>query len=246
MSEETDIEILSPEIETFPRKRFGFPALLITAFLASGFGSGAMFFVSEMVKKPIPNLAPLTGKVEVLTTENKTLKAQIVRLQRDIKALPKPKVVDLSDIQARLEDLENAEAQPIDPDLVARLEVLKTEGSEALDLSDILARLEALENRPIAAKPIIADTASETVNIEFPTAAILAVLDKSEASEGWLKKSLKKHISVQSEDNPRYLLEIITRNIEDENIDAAISAFDKLPVEAKAAAADWRESMESQ
>jgi len=71
-------------------------------------------------------------------------------------------------------------------------------------------------------------------------------LDKSEASEGWLKKSLKKHISVQSEDNPRYLLEIITRNIEDENIDAAISAFDKLPVEAKAAAVDWRESMESQ
>jgi len=58
-----------------------------------------------------------------------------------------------------------------------------------------------------------------------------------------LKRSLKKHISVQSDDNPHYLLEVIVQNIEDGNIEAALSAFDKLPDEAKAAAQAWRESL---
>jgi len=77
----------------------------------------------------------------------------------------------------------------------------------------------------------------------FPEAAILSALESSQPSGGWLKRSLKKHISVQSEDNPKYLVELIVQSIEEGNIDAARTAFDKLPAEAKAAGQAWRESL---
>jgi len=38
-------------------------------------------------------------------------------------------------------------------------------------------------------------------------------------------------------------VELIIQNIEDGNIEAALSAFDKLPAEAKVAGAQWRESL---
>jgi hypothetical protein len=182
--------------------------------------------------------------------DTKSLKAQLTRLQRDIKAVPKPAVADLSDVESRLGRLEAAaEPQALDPDLIARLEALKEGGSEALDLSDILARLETLEARPVLAAAAPLETAviepQAIANIPFPEAKILAALNKAEASQGWLKKSLNKHISVQSEDNPRFLVELVTKNIEAENFDAAIAAFDKLPAEAKAVAIEWRKNIES-
>lgn len=208
-----------------------------------------MYFVTNMLKAPAPNLAPLTASIETLSAENKTLKAQVTRLQRDIKAIPKPETIDLSALETRLDRLETAEPQVLDPDLVTRLEALKEEGSDALDLSDILARIEVLETRPAMITTLRAPEAltapKAEVNIAFPEAEILAVLDKAEETQGWLKKSLNKHISVQSEDNPRYLVELVVKNIETKNIDAAIAAFDKLPAEAKAAASDWRKTVES-
>lgn len=247
MSEDADIEILGPEIQApRPRRLVGFKALGVATVLAIFLGAGGGAVLSQALQKKPPNIAPLTSSIESLTTENKTLKAQIARLQRDIKALPKAKSVDLSGLETRVKDLENAAPQSIDPDLVARLEALNEEGSDALDLSDILARLEALENRPAVAVPVIATPVSKLVAIDFPESEILAVLKASEASGGWLKKALKKHISVQSEDNPRYLVEVIVESLEAGNNAAAISAFDKLPAEAKAAGQNWRKSIESQ
>lgn len=263
MNENSDVEILPPEalepelrqVEAKPRKRYGLVGLGVTAFLASAFGAGAMYLVAESLKTPAPtvNLAPLTEQVETLNAENKTLKAQLTRLQRDVKASPKSLAVDLSGIETRLERLEGAKPQAVDPDLIARLEALKESGSEALDLSDILARIEALETRLVenVAAPIEAvneravPTAQAAAIIPFPKAKILAALDDADKSQGWLKRSLKKHISVQSEDNPRYLVELVSENVEAENLDAAIAAFDKLPPEAKAVATEWRNNVES-
>lgn len=263
MNENTDVEIISPEalepevepIEGKPRKRFGLAGVLLTAFLASASGAGAMYFAINMLKAPAPtvNLTPLTERVEALNSENKTLKAQIARMQRDIKAKPTPVAVDLSGIENRLKNLEATKPQVMDPDLIARLEALQEDGSEALDLSDILDRIEALELRPaqMIEVPVAAVVEPEgaaslaAVNIPFPKANILGVLDKADSSQGWLKRSLNKHISVQSEDNPRYLVELIVENIEAGKLDAAIAAFDKLPIDAKAAASEWRNSVES-
>jgi len=247
MSEDLDIEI-TPAEEDVPKleRRVGFKALGLGVILASLFGAGGGTLLSQTMQEPAVDVSPLTANIETLQSENKNLKAQLARLQKDIKTLPKPKSVNLKAIQSRLAALENAESQEIDPDLVSRLEALKEEGSEALDLSDILARLDALENRPVAISPttnaalVLSDVSSVK---PFPEAVVLTALESAQPSGGWLKRSLKKHISVQSDDNPHYLVELIVENIEDGNIEAALTAFDKLPAEAKAAGQAWRDSL---
>lgn len=245
MSENTDIEVMSQDEEvTKPVRHIGLKALGLGMIIAALLGTGGGAVLSKLLQKPAVNISTLTTTLGVLKSENKTLKAQVARLQRDIKTSPKPAAIDLSSIETRLGALEGAKPQVIDQDLLARLETLKEEGSEALDLSDIIARLEALETRPVstATIPIVSVQPHKSISETFPKAAILAAIEASEPSGGWLKRSLKKHISVQSEDNPRYLLELIAQNIKDRNIEAALAAFDKLPAEAKAAGQDWRES----
>lgn len=245
MSEETDIEILPQDEEvTKAVRQMGLKTLGLGMMIAALLGAGGGAVLSKALQKPAVNISALTTTLEVLESENKTLKAQVARLQRDIKALPKPAAIDLSSIETRLGVLESAKPQAIDQDLLARLEALNEEGSEALDLSDILSRLEALETRPVPTAPVatVSVQSPKSVSEPFPKTAVLAAIEASEPSGGWLQRSLKKHISVQSDDNPRYLVELIVQNIKDKNIEAALAAFDKLPAEAKAAGQDWRES----
>lgn len=259
MSEDADIEI-EPVNEDSPKpeRRVGFKTLGLAVILSSIFGAGGGALLSKSLQGPGVDLAPLRSNLETLGSENKALKAQMSRHQRDmetelkkqLKALPKSETPDLKPIMSRLEALETAAPQSIDPDLVARLETLQEDGSQALDLSDIITRLEALEARAVFASSNVQaeNNMPRTVTRQvepFPEAKILAALETSQASGGWLKRSLKKHISVQSEDNPHYLVELIMQHIEDENMEAAISTFDKLPDEAKAAGKSWRESLEN-
>lgn len=245
MSEDPDNDITPLQDEdSKPERRIGIKTVGLGVIIASLFGAGGGAILSKTLQVPAADISPLTTHIEALQSENKTLKAQVARLQRDIKALPKPQAVNLAPIQGRLKVLESAAPQDIDTELITRLEALKEEGSEALDLSDILARLEALENRPAAVMPVKVTPAITAVAAPdpFPEAAVLAALETSEPSGGWLKRSLKKHISVQSDENPHYLVELIVQNMEDGNIEAALAAFDKLPADAKAAAAGWRDS----
>jgi len=257
MTDETDIDILPPELSTLdteaseakPRKTFGLAALLGAVFLSSAFGASAIGLTSYFNKAPLPDLGPLQTKIETISSEaqdlaaqNKTLKAQIAQLQKNLKKRSAAIPVNIAPLEKRLLALEEAEPKGIDPELVTRLEALQSEGSEALDLSDIMARLEALENRPITATPpMSAASVSDRIEpISFPNEAVLQTF---EAPKGWLKKSLKKHISVQSDNNPHYLVELINKNIEAGDLNAAIAAFDKLPSESKAAAQEWRDSV---
>lgn len=252
MSEKADIEISPQEEELLNseppkpwRQGVGIKTVGLGVIIASLLGAGGGAMLSQMLQTPAADISPLATNIEALQSENIALKAQVARLQRDIKAVPKPQLVNLKPIQARLMALENAAPQEIDPELVARLEALNADGSEALDLSDILARLETLEKRPIAAVPTDNTTIaiSAIPSMPFPEAAILAAIDSAEPSGGWLKRSLKKHISVQSDDNPHYLVEQIVQNLEHGDLEAALLAFDKLPDEAKTAARGWRESL---
>ena len=252
MSEDADIEILPPQ-DANPsqaefsksERRIGLKTVGLGVILASLLGAGGGAMLSKIWQTPVADISPLMTNIQALETENKTLKAQISRLQRDVKALPKPAAIDVPEIKSRLKALESAKPQEIDSDVIARLEALNEQGSEALDLSDIMARLEALENKPA---PIISShiTPSLLPAAElkpFPKAAVLAALESSQPSGGWLKRSLKKHIFIQSEENPHYLVELIIQNIEDGDVDAALSIFEKLPAEAIAAAQPWRDSL---
>jgi len=277
MSETSEIEVASDEVmdvEDKPKRSVGFKTLGIAALLAIILGAAGSAFISKTTAKSAPSLAPIHAKLEILTSENKALKDEIAKLQRRIKAIPKPASVDLSNIEFRLKGLETVKPQTIDTDLVERLEALKSEGSEALDLSDITRRLDSLETIGVSdeTRELIQDLYERVAEweirledartrstqtaaipaikmpstIDFPKASILAALEAGEPSAGWLQKTLKKHISVQSENNPHYLVELIEADIENSDMSAAITKFDKLPDEAKLAAQDWRSSLERQ
>ena len=55
-----------------------------------------------------------------------------------------------------------------------------------------------------------------------------------------------KNITVQSEDNPRYLVELIEMDLTAEKYSDALTKFDKLPEIAKRAGKEWREAFKGQ
>ena len=304
MIDETDIDTLADEIDSEvlpelddkpingsdePRRSVGYKTLGVATLIAALLGAGGGGLISKFTAPSPPNLFPLKTQIETTLSDNKALKDQLARLQQDLQkdikkrdAKTSTPKVDLSGIKSRLTELENAEPQtievatPIDPDLVARLEALQSEGSDALDLSDILARLESLETKdtmestleprltPADREALLAALKSDLMTDEssdsgaaltppiqplnvnvpnalptFPKAAILGALLEADQS-GWLKRTLNKRITVQSDENPRYLVKLIELDLEAGHISDALMKFDKLPETAKMAAQDWR------
>ena len=148
--------------------------------------------------------------------------------------------LDLSDILARLEKLETQKlvSQTIDEaDRKALLMELK---------SDLMTEETLLENSDAPRSVLSASTGLpiplSSANLpEFPKAAILGALSKADES-GWLKRTLNKHITVQSEDNPRYVVELIEKDLDAGDLTAAMTKFDTLPEAAQTAAKTWREA----
>jgi len=269
----SDPFIESDDISVKTHRRFvGYKTLGFATIIAALLGAGGGAALSKLTAKSLPDLSPLQTQMEALQSESKALKAQMTRLQRDIKAKSAPAKIDLSGLETRLESLESAESAdvsvlpPIDADLVARLEALQAEGSEALDLSDIMKRLHQLEDtrhedvvadvkaalmtderfipNPMPSKEPETKSASLPSDIPpFPKAEILKALDKFDSSKSWIKRTLDKNITVQSEDNPRYLVDLIEVDLSDGNFEDAMSKYDKLPSIAKSAGKDWRDAI---
>ena len=141
---------------------------------------------------------------------------------------------------ARLEKLETQKAatQTInEADRKALLMELK---------SDLMAEETQLENSAAPRSILSASTGLPipltAANLpEFPKAAILDALTEADES-GWIKRTLNKHITVQSEDNPRYVVELIEKDLDAGDIAAAVTKFDTLPEAAQTAAKTWREA----
>jgi len=246
--------------------------------------------ISKLLSPPVSDFSPLQSKIESVVSENQTLKAQLSRIQRDLKKTAPAPPVDLSGLKARLKTLEDAKpaiiestAPAIDTDLVARLEALQAEGSDALDLSDITSRLQKLEqmsletdgnlsqeslvqkikseiiadetflqktisdeNMPTTKLEIAETSISQIQFLPFPKTKILEALDKADKSQSWIKRTLNKNITVQSEDNPRYLVELIEMDLTAEKYSEALTKFDKLPEIAKSAGKEWRNAFKGQ
>ena len=289
--EEDQLSIESEDLSTTPKPRFvGYKTLGLASLIAALVGTLGGATTSKLLSPPTSDLSPLQSKIESVVSENKTLKAQLSRMQRDLKKTAPATPVDLSGLKARLKTLEDAKpaiiessAPAIDPDLVARLEALQAEGSDALDLSDILSRVQKLEKMSLETKgnldqealvqqiksEIMADetflqkklsddkiptvkldvaetSTSQTQVLPFPKTTILEALDKADESQSWIKRTLNKNITVQSEDNPRYLVELIEMDLTAEKYSDALTKFDKLPEIAKSAGKEWREAFKGQ
>ena len=245
----------------------------LASLLGAGAMYGASTFIAPNTPNLGPledKLKTVTSASDTAVAETKALTVKITRLERELKARPAASPpVDLTAIERRLAALEDVvpslEAPQIDEDVLARLEALQGEGSSTLDLSEILSRLAALESNAssetdilkrldeLESRPQAVVTAPSTVAMSsapreimpFPEDKIRQAIDRASPEKGWLNRTLKKHISVQSEDNPRYLLETILEKIEAGDIEAAIAAFDKLPPQIKSAGQNWRDTMES-
>ena len=146
--------------------------------------------------------------------------------------------LDLSGILARLEKLETqkAAAQTIsEADRKALLMELK---------SDLMSDETQLENSAAPRRVLSASTGlpiplSNADIPPFPKTAILDALTAADES-GWVKRTLNKHITVQSEDNPRYVVELIEKDLDAGDPAAAVMKFDTLPEAAQTAAKTWR------
>ena len=80
----------------------------------------------------------------------------------------------------------------------------------------------------------------------FPKADILKALDEADASLGWVKRTINRNITVQTEDNPRYLVELIEVDLKAKDYSKAVAKFDKLPELAKIAGKDWRDAFKGE
>ena len=85
------------------------------------------------------------------------------------------------------------------------------------------------DNMPTVKLDMAETSTSQTQVLPFPKTVILEALDKADESQSWIKRTLNKNITVQSEDNPRYLVELIEMDLTAKKYSDALTKFDKLP-----------------
>ena len=146
-------------------------------------------------------------------------------------------VIDLSEINQRLDKAETQLSNLEKYDDAALITKVK---------SNLLADETFRKNRMVKAE-VGENLIAREINTpalplpEFPAQAILLALDETQTSGNWLKKTINKRITVQSDDNPRYLVELIQLDLNEKNYSGAVVKFDKLPEAAKIPAQDWRQ-----
>ena len=286
-AQEDDTPLRDNKRESAKPRAVGYKTLGLAALIAAILGSLGGGAISKFTATPAANIGPLKTQIETVVAENKSLKAQLLRLERETKK-KRPETqpetqIDFSEFDLRLKALEDTEKQAeetpvptIDPELLTRLEALQKEGSAVIDLSEINQRLDKAEtqlsnlekyddaalitkvksnlladetfrkNRMVKAE-VGENLIAREINTpalplpEFPAQAILLALDETQISGNWLKKTINKRITVQSDDNPRYLVELIQLDLNEKNYSGAVVKFDKLPEAAKIPAQDWRQ-----
>ena len=179
----------------------------------------------------------------------------------------------LTAIDERLQTLENAPSPSlpeIDPDTLSALKdaqrdgfswpetdviensvsdlSAKTDGLEAqieglnAQINSLETELKAQEPRPQVTQTGV-DTAA-ALGLGFPKQALLKAANTRAESQGFLSRTLNKHVSVDSPDSPKSLIEKIEIAYDKGDIYTAIKTFDRLPSDIRSAGQDWRAAAE--
>lgn len=222
----------------------------------------------NQLQQDIKKSKPVAAKVDFSGVQSRLkaleqTNAQIIEIQNAGPAID-------ADLVARLETLQ-AEGSPVLDlsDINSRLDKIETAASNApSDLADRETFLAQLKSEILADETFLQTLTppAETANIKavvadksgigttlpvgtvppFPKLSILKALDEADASLGWVQRTLNKNITVQSEDNPRYLVELIEMDLKSKDYSEALAKFDKLPELAKTAGKDWRNAFKGQ
>ncbi len=306
-----DIEVVQPESEHDPehdpepvvddlpmRKRPLWPLLLLGGALL---GFGASFAASYYTRPAAVDVSGLEAEVATLRSQigamqaerraQPDLSSQLAALQTRVErlaaqsqqdAVPAAEPVDLSDLEARLDTLENRGSPEIDEALVTRLETLQAEGLP-MELSDIEAmqrqidsladRLMRLEDAPRDQSDVKAlraeieglqsrmdEKATDMSVSEAPVTTLPIPVDPDSlprfpadrlragaaelAGEGFIRRSLSRHVRVKDEGSAEVLIGEVETAMDAGDVQAAIAAFDQLPDALRNVARGWRAEME--
>jgi len=107
MIEEPDIVELAQEEDQFPLEgedqstslkphSVGYKTLGLASLIAALMGTLGGVTISKLLSPPVSDFSPLQSKIESVVSENQTLKAQLSRIQRDLKKTAPAPPVDLS------------------------------------------------------------------------------------------------------------------------------------------------------
>ncbi len=190
---------------------------------------------------PAPaDLSPLLTRIEALEQAGENAAAPVIdeALIARLEALQGEgsTALDLSDITQRLTALESA--APEQDNQAALQDLYERQAELSLKIDDALAN-------GIKADVII-DAPAQAASFAlpaFPEADIRAALAGMNKSESWTKRTLNKHISVRSEDDPENLIEGIKLDLEKNDLEAAASKFDRLPSQLRSAGQAWRAAL---
>lgn len=179
----------------------------------------------------------------------------------------------ITGIEERLQTLENAPAPSlpdIDSDTLNALKAAQNDGFNWPETNEIDSQIANLNSKTVAleaeivglnaqieslegdleardAQPKIVQPETDDVKSigpKFPKQALLNAARNRAESQGFLSRTLNKHVSVDSPDNPKNLIEKIETAYEKGDIYTAIKTFDRLPSDIRSAGQDWRDAAE--
>tara|TARA_R110002020_G_scaffold155992_6_gene337479 strand:- start:2400 stop:3314 length:915 start_codon:yes stop_codon:yes gene_type:complete len=179
----------------------------------------------------------------------------------------------ITGIEERLQTLENAPAPSlpgIDPETLSALKAAQSDGFNWPETNEIDSQIANLNSKTVAledqivglnaqieslegdleareAQPKIVQPETDDVKSigpKFPKQALLNAARNRAESQGFLSRTLNKHVSVDSPDNPKNLIEKIETAYEKGDIYTAIKTFDRLPSDIRSAGQDWRDAAE--
>lgn len=222
--------------------------------LAGGVVAGFIlaFAASWYIRPPATDLTPLTSQIDSLRSEMMDLKAQ---------EAPIAPTVNLDPLIQRIDALEaRPTVDPLNEEIVTRLEALQADGFEIPEMPDfpdveaITARLAALESRLDAletamqaqAQPM---TVNESVIVDpstlprFP-ADIMRSGAQQLSGSGFFRRTFARHVRMKGSDDPETLIAGIETDLANGKARDALNKFDRLPAQLQSLARGWRADME--
>lgn len=204
--------------------------------------------------------------VRSLPIDTAPLQAEIATLRADIDALksapaPDAPSIDLGPLTRRIAALEaRPSVDPLNEDVVARLEALQAEGfempeiPELPDVEGLNARIATLEaslaalattvevgaSQPVAIEPVVIDP--DTLP-RFPAQALRDGAQQLSGS-GFFRRTFFRHVRVTGSDDPDTLIAGIETDMASGQAHAALEKFDRLPPRLQSLARGWRADME--
>ncbi len=149
--------------------------------------------------------------------------------------------LDLSDIEARLAELETQLASEDIPEPIRELvqDIYEKQTETQLEIEALSDELKTQQAQlmPSADKPLALAVS------DFPKRALLDALSQQSQKQPLLQRTLGKHIKIKDPADPAVLIEAIETALDEGNIEAARAQFDRLPPDIRLAGQAWRDAL---